>query len=65
MTGGDILKNLQKLRKKQGLNQNDLAKKLKLTRSAVANWENGITSPRANMLPKLAKVLKCSINDFF
>lgn len=65
MEVGVKLKNLQKLRKKQGLKQCDLAKKLKLTRSAVSNWENGITSPRADMLPKLARALKCTINDFF
>ena len=65
MEEGVILKNLKKLRKKQGMKQSELAKRLKLTRSAVSNWENGITSPRANMLPALAKVLKCTINDFF
>ena len=58
------MKNLKELRKKQGLRQVDVAKKLNVSRVAVSKWENGVSSPKTQLLPKLAKVLRCQISDF-
>ena len=59
------MKKLIELRKKQGLRQEDIARKLNITRGAVTSWELGRTSPRVKILPELAKILKCKVDDFF
>lgn len=45
------------------MSQDELAKQIGVTQGAVSQWEIGNKSPRAKMLPKLAKVLKCSIDE--
>ena len=55
----------QKLRKAACMTQDELAEKLKIDRSTVAKWETGDALPRASMLPDIARVLKCSMNDLF
>ena len=56
---------LKELRPKNNLTQIDIAKKLKVTQGAVAQWEKGLCSPTAKKLPQLAEILKCSIDDIF
>lgn len=41
---------LPALRKQHGLTQEDLAKKLYVTRQAISRWENGETEPSIDML---------------
>ena len=53
------------LRLKRGLTQKAVAKKVGVTREAVSRWEAGVSSPRAELLPKLAKLLRCKIDKFF
>lgn len=60
-----ILNNIQKLRNKLGVTQENLANLLKVDRSTVAMWETDKSMPRADKLPELAKILKCSIDDLF
>lgn len=31
----------------------------------IAKWETGKANPRADLLPKLAKALGCSVDDLF
>lgn len=57
--------NIKKYREKQGLLQKELAEKLNVKRTTITNWENGLTSPRVSLLPKIAKILKCKIDDLF
>lgn len=57
--------NIKKYREKQGLLQKELAEKLNVKRTTITNWENGLTSPRISLLPKIAKILKCKIDDLF
>lgn len=45
------------------ITQEELALKMCVTQSAVTKWENGITNPRAELLPRLAQVLNCSIDE--
>ena len=45
------------------MTQKELADKMSIGRSAVANWETGRTNPRAELLPKIAKVLNCTVDE--
>ena len=45
------------LRIKQGLRQEDIANHLGISREAVSRWESGASCPRAELLPKIAKLL--------
>lgn len=54
-----------KLRRKQGLSQAQLAEKLNITQGAVSQWEMGLSKPKSEILPKLAKVLDCTIDELF
>lgn len=47
-------------RKKLGLTQEQLAKKLNVSRSNVANWENGSNTATQEMLNNLANFFDCS-----
>ena len=55
----NVLKNL---REKKGLTQEDLAKKVMVTRQAVSRWENGDTQPNTETLKLLSKEFDVSIN---
>lgn len=52
-------------REKRELKQEELANLILVDRSTVAKWENGDAYPRADKLPNLAKVLRCTIDDLF
>lgn len=52
-------------RQKAGLTQSELANMLGIDRSAVTKWENNISYPRFKLLPKLAKIFSCDVNDIF
>ena len=55
--------NIANMRKKAKIKQDDLALSMNIDRSTVAKWETGVSSPRAALLPKLAKVLGCTIDE--
>lgn len=50
-------------RKAKGLTQEQLAKLLGVTQGAVAQWENGLTHPAFNMLPRLAAALGVTVDE--
>lgn len=50
------------LRIKNGLSQEDLAKKVFVTRQAVSRWENGETIPNTETLKLLSNIFDVSIN---
>lgn len=56
-------KNILKLRKKNGLSQEQLGDKLNVSRQTISNWEIGETSPNSNQLKILSKELKVSIDE--
>lgn len=56
---------LKELRKQAGLSQADVAYALDVLQSTVSMWETGDNMPRAAMLPKLAELYHCSINDLY
>lgn len=54
------MKILRELRNIKGLNQQNLADKLNVSRSTIANWENGISQPDNDKLLALADYFKVS-----
>lgn len=57
--------NIQKYRKKCGLTQEELAKKLGVTFQAVSKWENAKTAPDILFLPTMADLFGCYIDELF
>lgn len=53
--------NVQSRLDKLGLDQKDLAKRLKVAQSTVSDWINGKTFPRHKKLPKLAAALETTV----
>ena len=54
---------IKKFRNKAGLSQESVAAHVGVGQSAVAMWETGKTSPRAEALPKLATLLGCTVDE--
>lgn len=54
---------LQEARTKVGLSQRAVAKELGITDAAVCLWETGKTLPRAALLPKLAVLYGCTVDE--
>lgn len=52
-------------RKAAGLTQEAFADALGVTRSALAAWETGRAWPSASILPQIADLLLCSIDDLY
>ena len=63
--GCEIMNRLQSeikdYRKKKGLSQDDLAVILGVTRSKIANWENGRTFPKPDMIQEIANKLDINL----
>ena len=57
------MNNLKALREAKGLTQEDVAKVVGVSRVAVLKWENHQSIPNAKYVPKLAQLLKCSVDD--
>ena len=53
---------LYNLRRKQGLSQESLAEKLDCSRQVISKWENGTTTPDAEMLQKYSELFNVSID---
>lgn len=53
---------LYSLRRKQGLSQEVLAEKLDCSRQVISKWENGTTTPDAEMLQKYSELFGVSID---
>lgn len=51
-----LAKNIVRARKKAGLTQAELARKLKKSRSSVSEYEDGTHAPRLRALAKIAKI---------
>jgi len=53
---------IRRLRKKQNMTQNALAKQLFVTPQAVSQWERGVTLPDTDKLSEIASALHTSVN---
>lgn len=58
-----ISKYLQLLRKKHNFTQDELAKKLDISRQAISKWETGTTVPDLEVLLKISKLYGLTINE--
>ena len=56
---------VKELRLAAKLTQAELAEQIGVDRSTIAYWECNTAMPRAELLPRLADALKCSIDALF
>lgn len=56
---------IRKIREDLGMAQGLLASRMGVVPAAVANWESEVALPRTRELPRLARVLGCSISELF
>lgn len=59
------MNDIQIRRNRLAITQKELAAIIEVDRSTIAKWETGKALPRAELLPRLAKALNCSIDDLF
>lgn len=59
------MKQIQKIRMRRGMSQAALAEAIGVDSSTVAKWESGGVYPRAQLLPQLAEILSCTIDELF
>lgn len=59
----NVGENIKKYRKALNISQKDLAKKLNMPISTLANYENNHREPNIETLNKIATVLRVTIND--
>ncbi len=57
--------NIQMLRKKAQLTQEELTEKLGVSFQAVSKWENAKCAPDIMFLPVMAEVFDCYIDELF
>ena len=56
---------LRQAREQSGLTQQDLAEKLGVTKSAIGNYENGVSSPKWDVLLKIFDILHVEPNFLY
>ena len=56
------MKRIRELREANNLTQEELAKKVAVSRTAVTKWETGECMPKTDKLIALATVFNCSID---
>ena len=61
----NLLNNLEELRKSAGLTQQDLSESAEVSRKSINAIENGIYVPSTVLALKIAKTLKCNVEDIF
>lgn len=57
------MNNFKVLREKRGFTQTGFAKAAGVSQQCVTKWETGKAMPKADRLPRLAKILECSIEE--
>ena len=57
--------NLEEFRREAGLTQQDLSQKAEVSRKSINAIENGIYVPSTVLALKIAKTLKCKVENLF
>ena len=57
--------NLEEFRREAGLTQQDLSEKAEVSRKSINAIENGIYVPSTVLASKIAKTLKCKVENLF
>lgn len=52
-------------RSKYNVTQRSFAKLLGVSAQAIHKWEKQLCYPDITLLPQLARILECNVNDFF
>ena len=60
-----LLNNLEELRKSRGLTQQELSVAAEVSRKSINAIENGIYIPSTVLALKIAKTIKCKVEDLF
>ena len=60
-----LLNRLQELRKKAGLTQEELSNSAEVSRKSINAIENGVYVPSTVLALKIARTLKCKVEDLF
>ena len=55
--------NLRTLREKRNLSQENLARKLQISRQSISKWEQGISYPSILYLVPLTKIFDCTLEE--
>lgn len=50
-------------RKKMGMSQAEVAREIGVTDAAVCQWEKGLSGPKRTLLPKLAALYGCTVDE--
>lgn len=61
----NLLNNLEDLRKRAGLTQQELSESAEVSRKGINAIENGIYVPSTVLALKISKTLSCSVEDLF
>ena len=61
----NLLNNLEELRKKAGLTQQELSEAAEVSRKSINAIENGVYVPSTVSALKIAKTLGCKVEDLF
>ena len=57
--------NLEEIRKSSGMTQQELSNEANVSRKSINAIENGIYVPSTVLALKIAKILKCKVEDIF
>ena len=60
-----LLNRLQELRKQAGLTQEELPNSAEVSRKSINAIENGVYVPSTVLALKIARTLKCKVEDLF
>lgn len=58
-------KNITRMRKKVGMNQDKLAEALRISSPALSRIERGLSAPRFGRIQEVANLLQCEVIDLF
>ena len=61
----NLLNNLEKLRKKAGITQQELSERAEVSRKSISAIENGIYVPSTALALKISITLGCNVEDLF
>ncbi len=59
----NFAENLQNLRKKKNMTQDELAEKLQVSRQAVSKWESGSGYPETEKIISICDIFNCSMDE--
>ena len=60
-----VAEKIIEFRNKNNLTQGEFGKLLGISAQAISKWEREVCYPDITILPDLAEVLGCTVNDFF